>query len=136
MGPNAFARPGGTIAIIDELLERFDDPNVVAAILGHEMAHVSQKHSLAQLYRAGSTYLLITLIAGDPGPLLDTILVEGNALLSLAYSRGSMNPRRTVWASGSPVPPVRWRGAGRFLQAHRSGIRHRRDGLDADSSGQ
>ncbi|WP_325168773.1 M48 family metallopeptidase [Paracoccus caeni] len=87
IGPNAFAMPGGTVVVTDQLLERFDDPDVIAGVLGHELAHVSERHVLAQLYRAGTSYLLVTLIAGDPGPLLQDMLREGNLLLSLSYSR-------------------------------------------------
>lgn len=87
VGLNAFALPGGSIIITDQLVERFEDPDIIAAVLGHEIAHVSERHALAQLYRAGSTYLLITLVAGDPGPLLQDLLREGNVLLSLSYSR-------------------------------------------------
>ncbi len=88
MGPNAFAMPGGTIVITDQLIQQFEDDDVIAAVLGHEIAHVSERHVLAQLYRAGSIYLLVTLIAGDPGPVLQDFLREGNALLALSYSRG------------------------------------------------
>lgn len=87
MGPNAFALPGGTVVVTDELLTRFENPDVVAGVLGHEIAHVSQRHSLRQLYRAGSIWLLVTLIIGDPGPFLEEVVGEGNALLSLSYSR-------------------------------------------------
>lgn len=88
VGPNAFALPGGTIVVTDQLLDRFDDKDVIAGVLGHEIAHVSERHVLDQLYRAGTGYLLVTLIAGDPGPFLEDALREGNALFSLSYSRG------------------------------------------------
>lgn len=87
VGPNAFAMPGGTIIVTDDLIRDFPDDDVIAGVLGHEMAHVSERHVLAQLYRAGTTYLLITLIAGDPGPFLRDVLAEGNALAALSYSR-------------------------------------------------
>ncbi|MDO5632793.1 MAG: M48 family metallopeptidase [Paracoccus sp. (in: a-proteobacteria)] len=87
VGPNAFAMPGGTVVITDQLVQDFDDADILAGVLGHELAHVSEQHILTQLYRAGTTYLLIALIAGDPGPLLSDMLREGNAMLSLSYSR-------------------------------------------------
>lgn len=88
IGANAFAMPGGTIVITDQLVEQFkQDEDVIAAVLGHEIAHVFEKHGLAQLYRAGSIYLLVTLIVGDAGPILEGLLREGNLLLSLSYSR-------------------------------------------------
>ena len=87
VGPNAFALPGGTIVITDQLVETFPDPDVIAGVLGHEIAHVSGKHGLKQVYRSLGTYLLVALVAGDVGPVLEDMLLEGGLLLSLSYSR-------------------------------------------------
>jgi Zn-dependent protease with chaperone function len=86
-GPNAFALPGGTVVVTDTLVDMFPDPNVLAGILGHELAHVSEQHSLHQLYRSVSTYLVIAMLAGDVGPILEEVLLEGSAIASLAFSR-------------------------------------------------
>lgn len=87
IGPNAFALPGGTVVVTDALVEEFGDPDILAGILGHELAHVSERHSLHQLYRSLSIYVLVALVAGDVGPILEDVLLEGSALASLAYSR-------------------------------------------------
>lgn len=87
MGPNAFALPGGTIVFTDQFLEMFGDDDIVAAVVGHELGHVVEQHGLQQLYRALGLYFLITMLAGETGPMLEDLLLEGNALLSLSYSR-------------------------------------------------
>ncbi|MCY4548827.1 MAG: M48 family metallopeptidase [Defluviicoccus sp.] len=87
VGPNAFALPGGTIVVTDELVRAFPEPDVIAGVLGHEIAHVAEAHGLRQVYRSLGTYLLVTLIVGDVGPVLDDLLLEGGLLLSLSYSR-------------------------------------------------
>lgn len=87
IGPNAFALPGGTVVVTDALVHDFGDPDVIAGILGHELAHVSERHSLRQLYRSLSVYVLVAVMAGDVGPILEDVLLEGSALASLAYSR-------------------------------------------------
>lgn len=88
MGPNAFALPGGTIVLTDELVNMFpDDEYVITAILAHEIGHVEYEHSLQQLYRALGMAALIGFIAGDAGPMLEDIILEGSALLSLSFSR-------------------------------------------------
>lgn len=87
IGPNAFALPGGTVVVTDALVNMFDDPDIIAGILGHELAHVSERHSLRQLYRSLSIYVLVAIMAGDVGPILEDVLLEGSALASLAYSR-------------------------------------------------
>ncbi|SIO15925.1 Peptidase family M48 [Rhodovulum sp. ES.010] len=87
LGPNALALPGGTVVMTDDFAETFSGDDIIAAVLGHEIAHVAERHSLQQIYRALSIYVLVALIAGDVGPILEDVLLEGNVLMSLAYSR-------------------------------------------------
>ncbi len=89
IGPNAFALPGGTIVITDALVKGFPDDNVIAAVLGHELGHVVEDHGLTQLYRSLGTFVLVSLIAGDTGPILEDIILEGGVILSLQYSRAN-----------------------------------------------
>lgn len=85
--PNAFALPGGTVILTDSLVRDFDNDDVLAGIIAHEIAHVEYEHSLRQIYRAIGMAALINMIAGDAGPMLEDVLLEGSALLSLSFSR-------------------------------------------------
>lgn len=86
--PNAFALPGGTLLVTEGLLEEFgQDEGALAAVLGHEIAHVTERHGLQNLYSSSAIYLLAALVFGDVGPVIETLLVEGQALLNLVYSR-------------------------------------------------
>lgn len=87
MGPNAFALPGGTLVMTDELIEAFPDDDVIAAVLAHEMGHVIDQHGLKRLYRSLGAAILIAYLMGDTAPMLEDIILEGNVLLSLSYSR-------------------------------------------------
>lgn len=87
MGPNAFALPGGTMVMTDDLIRSFASKDIIAGILGHEVGHIVEEHGLRRLYRSLGAYILIALLAGDTGPLLEDILLEGNALLSLSFGR-------------------------------------------------
>ena len=87
IGPNAFSLPGGTILVTDQMVRSFPEPDVLAGVLGHEIAHVAEAHGLKQVYRSLGTYLLVAVIVGDVGPILDDLLLEGGLLLSLSYSR-------------------------------------------------
>ncbi|WP_281954633.1 M48 family metallopeptidase [Pseudophaeobacter arcticus] len=87
-GPNALALPGGTIVLTDELVSKFaKDPNLIAGVLAHEIGHVAESHSLKQLYHSLSVYLLIALLAGDVGPILDSLALEGQTIVNLSFSR-------------------------------------------------
>ncbi len=87
IGPNAVALPGGTVVITDALVSGFPGDDVVAAVLGHELGHVVENHGLTQLYRSLGFFVLVSLIAGDTGPILEDVLLEGGVILSLSYSR-------------------------------------------------
>ena len=86
-GPNAFALPGGTVVMTDDLVTLFPRADVQAGVLGHEIGHVVERHGLRQVYRALGAYVLITMIAGDVGDVTGDLLLEGSALLALRYSR-------------------------------------------------
>ncbi len=86
MGPNAFALPNGTVVITDDLIN-LASTDAVAGVIGHEIGHVAEQHGLHQIYRSVGGFVLIGLLAGDTGPILDQILLEGNLILSLSYSR-------------------------------------------------
>jgi len=87
VGPNAFAMPGGSIIMTDAFARKFPKDDVIAGVLGHEIGHVVEDHGLEQVYRSLGIYVLVALMAGDTGPILEDILLEGNLLLSLSFSR-------------------------------------------------
>ena len=49
---NAFAMPGGYIYINRGLIERAQSLSQVAGVLGHEIGHVTQRHSIKQMQKA------------------------------------------------------------------------------------
>ncbi|MES0825554.1 M48 family metallopeptidase [Ruegeria sp. SCP11] len=86
MGPNAFALPNGTIVVTDDLVRRVST-DALAGVIGHEIGHVAEQHGLTQIYRSLGAFILIGMMAGDTGPVLEQVLLEGNLILSLSYSR-------------------------------------------------
>lgn len=88
LGPNAAALPGGTVIVTDALPEFLDaDTDALAGVLAHEIGHVVEQHGLKQVYRSAGLFVLVSFLAGDTGPMLEDVLLEGNLLLSLSYSR-------------------------------------------------
>ena len=54
--PNAFAMPGGKVGVnvgLIELANGDEDEDEVAAVIGHEVAHVARRHSNKRMIRVG-----------------------------------------------------------------------------------
>lgn len=65
--PNAFALPGGYIAVTRGLLEGLENEAQLAAVLGHEAGHVTARHSVAAYQRAMAANLLLAGVAIGTG---------------------------------------------------------------------
>ena len=60
---NAFAMPGGKIGVFSGLLKVTENEHQLAAVIGHEIAHVTAEHSLERAGRAGLTNVGINALA-------------------------------------------------------------------------
>lgn len=58
---NAFATPGGNIFVTRGLIRRLRSESELAGVLGHEMAHVVQKHHLADIKKHSTKSLFLDL---------------------------------------------------------------------------
>ena len=58
---NAFALPGGFIYVNRGLIERTDNLAQLAGVLGHEIAHVTERHSAEQMEKAQRANVGLTL---------------------------------------------------------------------------
>lgn len=88
--PNAFAAPGGRIVVFTGLLQLCPDPDVLAGVLAHEIAHVEQRHSLKRLLRAfGVAYFATSVIGGgiEEFATAETLSELSSGLLVLQHSR-------------------------------------------------
>jgi predicted Zn-dependent protease len=69
-GINASVTPEGKIAVLSGLLEVADTPDKLAAVLGHEVAHLTQGHVAERAVRMGATGfvgMLGSMLTGLPG---------------------------------------------------------------------
>lgn len=85
---NAFALPGGFIYITRGMLLHMNSESELAAVLGHEIAHVTEKHALRREARNKGLSVLNTVAAvvtGQPA-LMELGNMFGGVLLS-GYSR-------------------------------------------------
>ena len=58
---NAFAVPGGFVYVNRGLIERADNMSELAGVLGHEIGHVTQRHSIKQMEKAQTANIGVTL---------------------------------------------------------------------------
>jgi Zn-dependent protease with chaperone function len=84
IGPNAFALPGGTMVMTDELVQLVNDDEVLMGVLGHELGHVTARHGIRQLVQATAMQVALGVAFGDYGNL---ITLAPLVLGSMAYSR-------------------------------------------------
>jgi predicted Zn-dependent protease len=86
--PNAFATPGGYVFVTVGLLRLARSEAELAGVLGHEIAHVTQKHALQTLQRSqilqGLSELTLTALDKNPA-MFDKVL---NEMSSLLFDRG------------------------------------------------
>lgn len=84
VGPNAFALPGGTIVVTDQLLEIIKRDEEMLAILAHEAGHVEARHGLRGALQSSGLLIALSLITGDASTAL---LVLPITLANADYSR-------------------------------------------------
>lgn len=84
IGPNAFALPGGTVVMLDELVKISDNDEQILGVLAHEMGHVTERHALRQMLQASVVGLALAWYVGDVSTLL---AAAPAALLETRYSR-------------------------------------------------
>ncbi|GAB4331343.1 MAG: M48 family metalloprotease [Bacteroidales bacterium] len=93
--PNAFALPGGYIYISRGLFALLNNESELATILGHEMVHVTRRHSAKQADKATLPALLmlpgalVGSINNKLGSLINAPFALGSQLFMMRYSRGN-----------------------------------------------
>jgi beta-barrel assembly-enhancing protease len=87
---NAFALPGGHVYFFTGLYDKIHDDNALAAVLGHEMTHVTKQHWAHQVaaQQKRQLGLLVLLGLAHANSNWQTVAGIGDQLLNLKYSRG------------------------------------------------
>jgi len=89
--PNAFALPGGKIYITAGLMKAMSNERELAAVLGHETAHVAAKHSVKQMQKQMGAQLLLEIAAraggADTGQTAADVGKVVSTMALLKYSR-------------------------------------------------
>ena len=87
--PNAFALPGGPIYITRGLLNLMGSEAELASVLGHEIGHITARHSAQQITRAqlGQIGLIGAVLIKPELAQVGDLLSTGMSLLLLKYGR-------------------------------------------------
>jgi len=84
---NAYALPDGNIIVYTGLLNLMTDYNELACLIGHEVIHVNNRHSMKMLCRNLSGYIFISVMLSDVNGVMAVIADNAHNLQSLSYSR-------------------------------------------------
>jgi predicted Zn-dependent protease len=107
---NAFAMPGGKIGVFTGILKVAKTQDQLGAVLGHEVAHVTQHHSVERTNQALTTQVGVSAagaVAGG-GYAGDLAQLGGQLFLTLPYGRGQESEADVVglvYSSGAGFDP-------------------------------
>ncbi len=84
LGANAFALPGGSVVILDNLVELSENDDDVMSVMAHEMGHVAEHHALRRMLQTSIVGLMMAWYVGD---ISNMLTIAPTALLETRYSR-------------------------------------------------
>jgi Zn-dependent protease with chaperone function len=87
VGPNAFALPGGSVILTDDMALLAKNNDQLAAVLAHEVGHVRHRHALRLALQSAGAAALTTAIAGDAVSITGLAVTLPTILLQSGYSR-------------------------------------------------
>ncbi len=78
---NAFSLPGGYVYIYKGLIDKIDNDDQLAGVIGHEVAHIVAKHALKRLQGAyGASVLEVAAVASRQGALAAGVSLTASSL--------------------------------------------------------
>lgn len=84
---NAFALPNGQIIIYTAILDKMQNYDQLVALLGHEVSHINNRHSIKILCKNLAGYMMISLLFSDVNGIMSLLAENAQQLHSLSYSR-------------------------------------------------
>jgi len=84
---NAFALPGGIMVLHTGLIAKAESSEEILGVLAHELAHVTEQHSMRGLIQAAGMTLVLTATLGDVGGLAGVLVNNSALLLRMSFSR-------------------------------------------------
>ena len=88
VGPNAFALPGATIVLLDELVAEAQHDDEIVSVLAHEIGHVQERHTLRHVLQTSAAGVLVAAVLGDVVSATSyAVAAVPTFLLNARYSR-------------------------------------------------
>ena len=87
IGPNAFALPGGTVVLLDELEKTAQHDDEIAAVLAHEIGHLRERHTMRHVLQTSAAGVLVAAVVGDVLSVSSYAAALPAFLLEARYSR-------------------------------------------------
>jgi beta-barrel assembly-enhancing protease len=84
---NAYALPGGYVVFNKGLLVKAKSWEEVLGVMGHEMAHVTEKHHARGIVSSIGWVSVASIFLGDGSAITNLLLGAGSQLEQLSYSR-------------------------------------------------
>lgn len=84
---NAYALPGGKVVIQYGLIQNAKSWEEVMGVMGHELAHVTERHHIRSLVNNMGIYAIVSAFFGDVSAIAGTLASTGSELESLSNSR-------------------------------------------------
>jgi predicted Zn-dependent protease len=88
VGPNAFALPGGTVVLLDELVAAARADDEILAVLAHEIGHLDGQHTLRHVLQTSAAGVIVAAVVGDVLSVSSYAAALPAFLLEARYSRG------------------------------------------------
>ena len=85
--PNAFAIPGGTVVVTDQMLALMAVDDEFSAVMAHEIAHLEKRHGIRSVLQQGGAWLVLSAMVGDTSGLSAIATMLPATLVDSAYSR-------------------------------------------------
>lgn len=122
---NAFALPGGYVILSTGLIKACATPDQLAGVLAHEMAHVTEQHGLAGIFRAYAWNVVAHLFGG--GSISRNVALS---LITASYSRDDEAAADLLGAERLAVAGINPLGMADFFD-----MLQKKDGNASEASG-
>lgn len=132
---NAFALPGGYLYVTRGLLALANDTSEVAAVLAHEMAHVTENHAFQRQQRAQQAKLVNKVVTDVIGDEQEGQIALTSSQVSLAsFSRGQELAADRIGVEMMAKADLDPYAAARFLTSMGRFSRFRADSLSSNAN--